>query len=864
MFKRKIISLIAFCTICLVCFPVQVIQSEELPEIYYSSKREYKIAGIEIVGVENYDQRVLLNLSGLTLGQKIVVPGDDITDALKRFLRHGLFSDVKILATKIEGDQIWLEIRLTSKQRVSEINYSGIKNAEKKDIEESIGLTIDYQITPNMADKAKSLIKRYYDEKGFKNAKIEVLLREDPKDKNLVIVDINIDPKNKVKVNQIIVDGNLAFDDTKVDRFMKKTNQKGKLYNLLKSKKFIQSDFEKDKISLIEAYNEYGYRDAIILQDTVYRYDSKSVNVYLHIKEGRKYFFRNISWVGNTIYSADELNQNLKIASGDVYNQKRLDERLNNAPTEDAISNLYMDNGYLFFEINPVEVRVEGDSVDLEIRLKEDRQATISRININGNDRLYENVIRRELRIKPGALFSKSDLMRSAREIQQMGHFDAEKMGISPMPDYEAGTVDIDLNLTPKSNDQIEFSAGWGSTGVVGSVSLKFTNFSIRNLLNIGTYKLLPQGDGETFSITGRSNGDYYSSYSFSFLEPWLGGKRPNSFSLSGYYSHQSDVSSRYNNSSLSGMYDNDYGMYNDYNYGYGSSSYMSNLDPDKYLKMWGLSMGLGGRLSWPDDYFQVYGELAYQHYKLNNWDYFVIENGNSNDLSLSLNFSRNSVDFPLYPRMGSDFSLSVQSTLPYSLLGSKTNADFKKLYDENNTKELYKWIEYYKIKFKSKTYTPLSANRKLVLMTRFDMGYLGSFNSYKQSPFGMFYLGGDGTTGTSGSYTYETIALRGYENGSLGTNNIYERLGLELRYPLMMETTTTIYALGFVEAGNGWRNNKLWNPFDLKRSAGFGFRIFLPMIGMMGIDWAYGFDKAPNVTTRSGSQFHFILGQEF
>ena len=868
MFKRIVVILIALFTI--VAFP-QLIHAADndgkLPEIYYSSPREYKIAEIVVDGMDNYESDVLIGISGLSVGQVVKIPGDHITDALKRYWRQGLFSDVKILASKIEGGQVWLKIQLQPRPQISIINFNGVKGSEKDELEKSIGLAVGYQISPNMADKAKALIRRHFDEKGFKNAVVEVLQREDPDSKNHVIVDINVTRKEKVKIHQLIVDGNLAFDDSRVDRAMKKTNQSGKFYNLLVTKKFVAAEFEKDKKALIQKYNEFGYRDAIILKDTVYRYDDKSVNVYLKIDEGKKYFFRNINWVGNSVYTTEQLNQRLMIQKGDVYNQKRLEERLESSPTEDAVSNLYMDNGYLFFRIEPVEVGVDGDSIDLEIRIKEERQATINKVNIAGNDRLYENVIRRELRIKPGALYSQTDLMRSAREIQQMGHFDAEKMGIDRIPDFEAGTVDVNLNLVPKNNDQIEFSMGWGSTGLVGSVSLKFTNFSIRNLLNLGTYKVLPQGDGETFSITGRSNGNYYSSYSFSFLEPWLGGKRPNSFSFSGFYSLQSDVSSRYYGNSSYTNYMDYTGMNNSGglgNFGGGSSSYMYELDPEKYLKMWGLSMGLGGRLTWPDDYFQMYGELAYQNYNLQNWNYFVIRNGKSNDLSLSLNLSRKSIDFPLYPRFGSEFSLSVQSTLPYSLLGNKTSADYQKMTEDGDTKSLYKWIEYYKIKFKSKTYTPLTPNKKFVLMTRFDLGYLGSYNKYKVSPFGKFYLGGDGTTGYSSAYTYETVSLRGYENGALGTNSIYERIGMELRYPLMMETSTTIYGLGFVEAGNGWNSSKIWNPLDLKRSAGFGVRIFLPMVGLMGIDWAYGFDNAPGSSNRSGSQFHFIIGQEF
>jgi outer membrane protein insertion porin family len=831
----------------------------KVPEIYYSSPREYKIADIAVSGVENYEDYVLVGLSGLSVGQVVKVPGDDITDALKRYWKHGLFSDVKILATKIEGNKIWLEVKLSPRPRISAIKYSGLKKSDKDDLESSLGLVVGNQITPNMVDRAKTLIKRHFDKKGFDNATVDIIQKEDPADKKQVIVEINVDKKTKIKVNQLIIDGNEALSDFQVSRAMKKTNQRGKLENFFRTKKFVREEYEKDKAAVIEKYNEYGYRDATIVEDTVYRFDDKSVNVYLKIKEGQKYYHRNINWIGNTIYTADQLNRVLQIQKGDVYNQKRLEERLNTSKNEDAVSNMYFDNGYFFFRVDPVESKIEGDSIDLDISISEGRPATINRVNINGNDRVYEEVIRRELRVKPGALFSKSDLMRSAREIAQMGHFDQENMGIEPIPDQETGTVDINLNLKPKNNDQVEFSAGWGSTGIVGSVSLKFTNFSIRNLLNLGTYKVMPQGDGETFSITGRSNGSYYSSYSFSFLEPWLGGKRPNSLEISGFYSQQSDVSSRYYSTYTNNLLSNS--LYSSINSSDYANSSMYEMDPDKFLHMWGFSAAFGERLTWPDDYFQLVGELAYQHYSLQNWRYFVISNGKSNDLSLGITLARKSIDNPLYTRTGSDFSLSVQATPPYSAFDNLGDADYAKM----STEQLYKWVEYYKIKFKSKTYTPISSNRKLVLMTRFDAGYIGYYDKYKLSPFGAFYMGGDGTTGYGSTYTYETIGLRGYENGALGTSNIYERLSLEVHYPIILETSTNIYALTFLEAGNLWSVAKVWDPFELKRAAGVGVRIYLPMVGLMGIDWAYGFDRANSSSTKaSGSQFHFIIGQEF
>jgi outer membrane protein insertion porin family len=545
----------------------------------------------------------------------------------------------------------------------------------------------------------------------------------------------------------------------------------------------------------------------------------------------------------------------LQIEKGDVYNQKRLNERLHQSPNEDAITDLYMDRGYLFFQAIPVEVSVAEDSIDLEIRLSEGQPASIKRININGNDRLYEHVIRRELYTKPGELFNKAALMRSAREIAQTGHFDPETMGINPIPN-EDGTVDIDLNLTSKSNDQVEFSLGWGSTGIVGSIGLKFTNFSMRNLLRLGE-GVLPQGDGQTFSITGRTNGQYYQSYSFSFMEPWLGGKKPNSFSFSGYYSYQTGVSNRY--------YENYYSNYmmhyatygNTYDYG---DYYLTEMDPTKYIKMWGLSAGLGTRLTWPDDYFHLFSEFSYQHYNLENWMFFLISNGRSNDLSLNFTLSRNSTDNPLYTRSGSSYSLSLGITPPFSLLDNKTDEDYKKM----SSQELYNWIEYYKIRFRSRTYTPLSGNRKLVMATRFDIGLLGAFNQYKRSPFGTFYMGGDGMTGYSSSYAYDIIALRGYGNGDLGVGWLYQRAGLELRYPLLMEQSATIYASAFLEAGNLWSDFKHYSPFELKRSAGVGVRIFIPIVGLLGIDWAYGFDPVGTETKAHGGEFHFVIGQEF
>ncbi len=851
---------------------------EAKPVILYSgTPKKYEIADIQVEGVKNYEDFVLIGLSGLSIGQTVTIPGDEITTAIKRYWRHGLFSNVQITADKIEGDKVWLKISLTQRPRISEIRYHGVKKSERQDLETRLGLVKGSQITPNLVDRAKTLIKRYFDDKGFKNAEVIITQRDDASSDNQVIVDVDIDKKEKIKVNSITIEGNEALTDNKLKRVMKKTNEKGKLLNLFRTKKFINEKFEEDKQLIIDKYNELGYRDAMIVKDSVVAHDDKTVDIYMEIEEGDKYYLRNVTWVGNTLYPSDQLNYMLRMKKGDVYNQKLLSERISG--DEDAIGNLYYNNGYLFYNLDPVEVNIDGDSIDLEMRIYEGRQATINKIIINGNDRLYENVVRRELRTRPGQLFSRDDLMRSMREIQQMGHFDPENIQPDIQPDPMNGTVDIAYNLVSKANDQVEFSAGWGQTGVIGKLSLKFTNFSVANLLHPGeNYRgILPQGDGQTLTISGQTNARYYQSYSVSFFDPWFGGKRPNSFSVSAYYSRQTDISSRYYNSSYYNNYYNSmysgYGGYGMYNYG-NYNNYENYYDPDKSIQMWGLSIGWGKRLKWPDDYFTLSAELSYQRYILKDWQYFPVTNGKCNNISLNLTIARSSIDNPLFPRQGSEFSLSGQFTPPYSLWDGR---DYKGYYNDNGTitqenrNKLYNWIEYYKIKFKSKTYTALmdyAVHPKcLVLMTRVEFGLLGHYNQYKKSPFETFDVGGDGMTGYS-SYATESIALRGYENSALTPYGYegyaYTRLGIELRYPLMLEASTNIYILGFLEAGNAWSDIKRINPFDLKRSAGLGVRIFLPMIGMMGIDWAYGFDKVFGSKEYGGSRFHFVLGQEF
>ena len=842
------------------------------PQIAYTGiPRTYEIADIQVKGADNYEDYIVIGYSGLKVGDIVQVPGDDISDAAKRLWRQGLFGNVEIAIDKIAGDKAWLVINLREQPRISDVHYNGMKKGERKDIEEMLQLHKGNQITQNIVNRAKDLVKKYYAKKGFGNADVNVMLREDLSNKNEMIVDVNVDKNEKVKVHKIYIDGNEVLSDNAIQRVMKKTNEKGKLRNLFRQKKFVKNDYEDDLQRIIDKYNEKGYRDAKILKDSVVAYDDKTVDVYIDLEEGKKYYISDVTWVGNSLYPTEVLDEVLGIKPGDVYNQKLLAQRT--TEDEDAVSNLYLNRGYLFYNLVPIEKQVKGDSIELEMRMIEGPQARINKVTINGNDRLYEKVIRRELRVKPGELFSRDDLMRSLREIAQTGHFNPENMVPDIQPNEENGTVDVALNLEQKNNDQIEFSMGWGQTGIIGKLALKFTNFSIKNLFRPGTYRgLIPQGEGQSFTIAAQTNARYYQSYSVSFLDPWFGGKRPNALSVSAYYSRQTGVNSSYYNSQWSNpwLYNN-YGY--GYGYGYGSDYYQNSInnayDPNEVLQMVGITVGLGKRLRWPDDYFTFQTSLTYNWYYLKNWEYlYYMNNGTSNSIVLGLTLERNSLDNPYYTRRGSMFSLSLQMTPPASLFGKK---NWEKLYHENTTeskKEMYRWIEYWKLKFKSRTYTPLTnpdGKHTLVLMTRADIGLLGSYNKWLKSPFETFYMGGDGM---SGSYTYatETIGLRGYDNGALTPwgreGYAYTRMGVELHFPFLLQTQTTIYGLAFLEGGNAWTAVKDVNPFSLKRSAGAGVRIFLPMVGMMGIDWAYGFDTV--FGQRGGSHFHFILGQEF
>lgn len=833
--------------------------------IDYASPQRCEIAEIKVVGADNYEDFVLIGYSGLAVGDVVDIPGEKITGAVQRFMRQGLFSDVKIKVRKIEDGKVWLTIELAQRPRVSEVNYIGLKKSEQEDLEIKVGIVQGNQITPNISGRAKIYVKNYLEEKGYHDAQVDVYQR-DAEEPGYVIVDIVVDKKQKTKVSEIHITGNEALSYNQINRAMKKTND-NHILNFFRTKKFVSEEYEKDKIALIEKYNEIGYRDACIIADSVVpsKLEEGKVEVYITVDEGEKYYFRDIQWIGNTLYPHEYLSTVLGIKKGDIYNQKQLNERLNE--DDDAVSKLYNDRGYLFFNVEPVEVQIVGDSIDLEMRMYEGKPATINEINISGNTRVYENVVRRELYTKPGQLYSQSLIIRSLRELAQMGHFDQENLIPDIQPNIEDGTVDITYQLETKSSDQIEFSLGWGATGVVGSIGVTFSNFAIQNLFKPETYRIVPQGEGQTFSVTARTNAQYYSSASISFLEPWLGGKRPNALSATIFFASQSGMSDRYYSNLLS-YYQN---YYNYYYYGYGSSYYNSSLyaseaDPDTYMRTLGVSVGYGKRLSWPDDYFQLYGGLSYQMYMLSNWPsyYLRVTDGVCHDLALNLVLTRNSIDNPIYTRRGSTFTLGLKLTPPYSLINGK---DYSVMDDE----ERYKFIEYHKWTFSAKTFTPLTRDDKLVLMARAEFGYIGHYNEYAKTPFGLYYMGGDGMSSYS-TYATEYIAFRGYEAGSLTPYDLetgyqagylYNKFTIEMRYPIALEQNATIWALAFVDAGNCFSSLKDYNPFELKRSAGVGVRIYLPMFGLMGIDWAYGFDAISGSMDYSGSQFHFVLGQE-
>lgn len=851
-----ILLLLAFLPVISFAQDNQNASEEETKVSYSGTPRKYTIADIQVTGIPQMDQKMLQNLSGLKVGQVVQIPGDEMTQAVKRYLNHGLFSDAKIYVNKIDGNDAYIEVALKERPRLTRVDFHGIKRSDIKDVSSKVAIMEGTQVTPFLITRAEKYVKQFFVGKGFYNVDVKITQRNDPKNKGFVILDCTVDKKEKVKVRSLVFRGNNVMPYRKLNRAMKKTNEKA-LYNFFRTKKFVEESYQADLVKLIEFYNKNGYRDARVVKEEVVRNDDNTVNITIDIEEGRKYYLGDITWVGNSVYSGEYLSSLLQMSKGDVYNSEKLNKRLKQ--DEDAVSNAYQDYGYLFSYIIPVESNIKGDTIDLEMRVHEDKQASIREIVIKGNDKTHERVVRREVRTKPGQLYSRSELIRTIRELANLGHFDPEAMDPQPKPDSDAGVVDIIYNLAEKSNDQIEISGGWGAGMFVGSLGLSFNNFSLRNIFNKEAYSPLPTGDGQKLALKAQANGKYYKSFSVSFSEPWLGGKRPNSFSVSAFISSQTGVSSNYYNN-----------FYNGYSGGYtlGDVDKPAKKDLHQFRKVSGFSIGFGKRLSWPDDWFVLYTEAGYQHYNLKNWQYFLMQNGHSHDISMGVTLSRSSIDNPIYTRSGSTFSLGLHFTPPYSWFD---NHDWKNEWDEQ---KLYEFIEYHKWTFKGAVFKPLDRISKLILMGKFEMGFLGYYDRYRKSPFQKYVMGGDGMSGYS-TYGEETIGLRGYENSSLTPRkivngsysydgNIYNKFTMELRYPLTLKPQATVFALAFAEAGNCWSEFQDYSPFDLKRSAGVGLRVFLPMFGLLGIDWGYGFDSVTGFKNAGGSQFHFVMGQSF
>ncbi|MDT8400237.1 MAG: outer membrane protein assembly factor BamA [Bacteroidales bacterium] len=825
--------LISFAISILFIFPLDLRAQEDGRIMDYMDPGEYVVGDITVSGVKYLDTNAIVGLSGIRKYSRILVPGEVITNAVQKLWSQGLFSDVKISATEIRSDTIFLNIYLGERARISSVEYFGIKQNEVQDVTDKVNLMAGSQVTDHVISNTISIIKDHFIEKGFLNTDVRIIQKDDPQTPNSIKINVHIDKNDRVKIDDIVFEGNEAFPDKRLRRVMKNTKKQN--LNIFKASKYIEDKYEEDKESLVTFYNENGYRDFRILNDTVIDISDDKVVMAIMLDEGRQYHFGDIEWVGNSIYPKGLLTQVLNINKGDIYNQTLLNERLNY--DEDAVSSLYLNNGYLFSSLMPVEKDIANDSIDLEIRIHEGEQATLNRVIIKGNTRTNEHVVRRELYTRPGDLFSKDAIIRSARQVAVLGHFDPEKINPQPLMNPAEGTVDLEYPLEETANDQFEISGGWGAGMLVGTVGVRFNNFAMKNFFKPSEWRPYPSGDGQSLSIRAQSNGRIYQSYNISFMEPWLGGEKPNSFTVSAYRSVMTNGDKRGVESRQSMIID-------------------------------GVSTGLGKRLAWPDDFFSLYAELGYQRYNLDNYDYynFLFRNGEANMLSLTTRLTRFSTAPSLiYPRRGSSFSLSLQLTPPYSLLNGKD-------YSDASDQEKYRWIEFHKWVFKGDYYYELFD--KFVMNTRVSFGYLGNYNKdIGPSPFENFYLGGDGMTGYS-FYGRDVIALRGYENGSLTptiikdnkrvyVGNVYSKLTFELRYPLTLNPQATIYLLTFLEAGKSWYELKEFNPFKMHRSAGVGLRANLPMFGLLGIDWAYGFDPVPGQDVH-GSQFHFVMGQQF
>lgn len=824
----------------------QISLSADSISLDYSAPKEYEIGGITVTGTEYLDKNTLILISGLDIGDKVQVPGDKFSKALESLWKQGLFEDVKIIATKIQADNIFLDIRVVERPRLSKFSFKGVKKSEADDLRDKIKLIKGKVVTDYLLAAASNTIKEHFIEKGYQNITVDIEQIKDTSAslKNNVILLINVKKGEKVKIRDIFIRGNTSVSEGKIRRAMKDT--KRRRWYAFKSSKYLEENFEKDKLNIIQKYNQKGFRDAKIIKDSVYKVDLNRVAVDITIDEGKKYFFRSIYWVGNTKYSSKELSSVLGIKKGDVFDQSLLDARLFMNPNGADISSLYMDDGYLFFQITPVEILVENDSIDFEMRIYEGKQAIINKVTVVGNLKTNDKVIMREIRTRPGQLFRRSDIIRSQRELAQLGFFDPEKMNVIPTPNPVNGTVDIEYEVEEKPSDQVQLSGGWGGGRVVLTASVLFNNFSTKNMFKQGSWRPLPSGDGQKLSLSAQTNGRFFQSYNFSFTEPWLGGKKPNSLTTTIYHSIQNPTG-------------------------------LPKSDANQSLfKVTGISFGLGKRLKWPDDYFSVFHEPNYKYYTLRNYQLFNdFKDGYANNINYRFVISRNSVDRPIFETRGSQITFTAMLTPPYSMFNNKESADL-------TAQEKYKFLEYQKYKFTAAWYTSLTnkkaaegkESRNLVLYTKFGFGLLAPYNKkIGVSPFERFYLGGNGLTGYNIDGR-EVIALRGYEDNALNPINPLDnrpvgttaisKYTMELRYPLTLNPQATIYTLAFAEAGNTWAMGDKFNPFDVKRSAGVGIRIFMPFFGLLGFDYGWGFDPVPGqqyIPGKPHGKFNFIIG---
>ncbi|MBR5925424.1 MAG: outer membrane protein assembly factor BamA [Bacteroidales bacterium] len=831
-------------------------------EVDYSRPAKYKVGGVSVQGNNYFSESQIISLTGLQKGMEITVPSEDMSGIVRRLWLQNFFEDVSMEIDHLSADRdsAFLVIRIAERPRVSKWSFTGVKSGEKKDLQERLNLRRGGAFSDYVEKTCSDIIKKYYAEKGFLDCQVKAEVEKDTIIRKAIRVNFAVDRGIKVKVQDINFIGNEHVKEYKLARSMKKTKSR-KFYNFFHSKKFDPKEYPNDKKTLISAFNEAGYRDARIVKDSIYTIEPGRLGIDITVEEGDKYYFRDITWTGNSVYRSDQLNQVLSIKPGDVYDIVTMEKRLfgGGKQTDYDISKMYRDNGYLFFSVTPVETNIQNDSVDVEMRISEGKQATLNNIVINGNDLTSEKVVRRQVFTRPGDLFSQSDFERSIREIASLGQFDPESImsssGYSMIPNQNNNTVDLVYNVTEKPSSQLELSGGWGGRTFVATAGVSFNNFSTHRMFDKGAWRPVPLGDAQNLSFRFQTNGTYYTALSASFVEPWLFGKKPTSLSLSAYYTRQTN-----------------------------SNTYLQILSHDRMLEIYGFAASLGNRLKWPDNYFVLYNGLSWQTYKLTNWysGYFFFDDGLSHNLSYTVSLNRNSTDQQIYPRMGSDFSFSLQMTPPYSLFRKHTfDANGNRVpvvswrdidYDTWDSDHRFRWIEYHKWKFSAASYTKLVGD--LVLMTRAQFGYLGRYNKkWGYSPFEGFLVGGDGMSGYS-TYGSDIIPLRGYENYSLTpyteTNynanrsayagNVYDKFTVELRYPVILQPSSTIFALVFLEGGNCWDSIEKFNPFQIKRSAGVGARIFLPMVGLLGIDWGYGFDDATN----GGSQFHFIIGQQF